>query len=200
MRAISWIVFIALAVSGTAVHATTTAPIRLTACELVSDPGRYDHAMVEVSGRVEHGFEQFDLEVTDCVSRKDIGLGVWLEYGGTRQSQTKYCCVVATGPDRQEPLVVEGITCHLVVDDTFERFHRLLHARGAGAVNATVVGRFFAGRKTRINGKTFWGGFGHTGMSSLLVIEQVRDVQAAPASPDVPVTSTTAPLPPIDTD
>lgn len=155
-------------------------PVKLTLCQLLSDPGRYNHDMVEITGYVEHDFENFSMPLEGCASQQSFSMGMWLEYGGTQKSQTKYCCTNEIGADRNEPLVVEGITCNLVADATFEQFRSLLQQRGHRAVTATVVGRFFAGERMSLNHKTsFWGGYGHMGRSTLLVIERVLAVQPA---------------------
>nr|WP_063570807.1 hypothetical protein [Luteibacter rhizovicinus] len=176
-------------------------PIKLTLCQLLSDPGRYNHAMVEVSGYVEHAFEDFSMPLENCPSQKGMGMGLWLDYGGTQKSQTKYCCVNDIGADRTEPLVVEGITCNLIADASFDRFKDLLMQRGSTAVTATLVGRFFAGELMSFGPRaSFWGGYGHMGSFSLLVIERVRDVQPAVyvRTNEPPARESTVPLPPTD--
>jgi hypothetical protein len=189
------------ALFGVDASARTADPIKLTLCQLLSDPGRYNHAMVEVSGYVEHDFEDFSMPLENCPSQKGIGMGLWLDYGGTQKSQTKYCCVNDIGADRTEPLVVEGITCNLVADATFDRFKDLLMRRGPTAVTATLVGRFFAGELMSLGARaSFWGGYGHMGGFSMLVIERVEEVQPAAfvRTNDPPAMESSAPLPPID--
>jgi hypothetical protein len=45
-------------------------------------------------------------------------------------------------------------------------------------VHVTIVGRFFSGdRHQGPNGKTWWGDYGHFGLSTLLVIQQVLAVE-----------------------
>lgn len=176
-------------------------PVKLTLCQLLSDPGRYNQNMVEITGYVEHAFEDFSMPLEGCPSQEGMGMGLWLEYGGTQKSQTKYCCVNDVGADRQKSLVVEGITCDLLVDATFDRFKNLLGQRSSTAVTATIVGRFFAGKRMSFGHRaSFWGGYGHMGVFSMLVIERVVAVQPAAytRADDIPTRDATAPLPPID--
>ncbi|WP_181016750.1 hypothetical protein [Luteibacter rhizovicinus] len=199
IAAVVLLLFAGLFSSG--IRARPVEPVKLTLCQLLSDPGRYNHDMVEITAYVEHDFENFTMPMEGCPSQQGFGMGLWLEYGGTQKSQTKYCCTNDIGADRNEPLVVEGITCNLVADATFEQFQRLLQQRGPRAVTATVVGRFFAGERMSLNHKvSFWGGYGHMGVFSMVAIERVLAVQPATfRSPDAkPASLSTAPLPPID--
>jgi hypothetical protein len=86
-----------------------------------------------------------------------------------------YCCGVTDETRRAYPLVVEGIATTVLEDATFKRFQRITRssARRYGQAHVTLVGVYFAGQKQVLPGGTFWGGYGHMGMFSLLVIEQV---------------------------
>jgi hypothetical protein len=44
--------------------------------------------------------------------------------------------------------------------------------RGYGKAEVAIVGRYFSGTKQTLPGGTFWLGYGHMGLSTLLVIEQ----------------------------
>ena len=148
-------------------------PVKVSLCQLVADPQAYNHQLIEVTGFVSHGFEDFGLFDPDCGSWHDV----WLEYGGTRKAGTTYCCQVRSGRSRPEELKVEDIAIPLVDDDQFREFDQLIQARNDPVVRATIVGRYFAGRAA---GKSPRGmsrpGYGHMGCCSLLAIQQVMDV------------------------
>jgi hypothetical protein len=75
-------------------------------------------------------------------------------------------------------MTVEEIPVPLVDDAYFQRFDDLLHRhRYTLLLHATVVGRFFAGEKIHNPKGTYWGGYGHFGCCSLLVIQQVLSVE-----------------------
>jgi hypothetical protein len=102
---------------------------------------------------------------------------LWLEFGGRKGTEVVYS---GGGPDpqRKHALVIDGIETCLVEDATFEQFQKQTKVEeGYGTAGVTVVGRYFSGKKRTIGGETFWGGFGHFGMNTLLVIEQVKQVQ-----------------------
>lgn len=200
MRFLAWIVLLALAIASFDSRARPIEPIKLSLCQLLSDPARYDHAIVEVSGYVVHGFEEFDMVLSDCPTQQGMGMGLWLEYGGVRHTQTKYCCAEGFGPDRKKPLIVEGVRCNLVADAVFDRFDHLLEPPGYRAVTATIVGRFFAGQRIQLGHGSYWGGYGHMGAYSLLVIERVLSVEPAAYKPmdEVPARNASGALPPID--
>ena len=52
-------------------------PEKITVCQLKSDPARYNHKLVEVTGFISHGFEDFGLFDPKCESKNSI----WLDYG-----------------------------------------------------------------------------------------------------------------------
>jgi hypothetical protein len=147
-------------------------PIRMTVCELKSNPAEYDHKLIEITGFVSHGFEDFGLFDPSCPSWPYV----WLEYGGTKESGTVYCCGAAAR-SRPKELAVEGIEVPLTADEQFVAFDKLIHKLPDTVVRTTLVGRFFAGEKTRFpNGEVSWVGFGHMGCCSLLAIQQVISV------------------------
>jgi hypothetical protein len=144
--------------------------IRVSFCELASDPATYNHKLIEVAGRVSRGFEDFTLSDEACPSRSEV----WLEIGGTKGAEVMYCCNVPVDPERQSPLIVEGIETSVVRDKQLDRFDEITKKRGLA--KATIVGRFFSGEeKTLPRGKR-WMGYGHMGFFSLLVIQQVLTV------------------------
>ena len=146
--------------------------VRVSLCDLKKDPAAYNHQLIEITGFVSHGFEDFTLFDPVCSDWP----AVWIEYGGTAASGTMYCCGVTSARSRPKPLVVEQIRIDLVPDASFQRFDKLIQ-RGPDAVaRATLVGRFFSGEKQTSAGKDFWGGYGHMGCCSLFVIQQVVSV------------------------
>lgn len=141
-------------------------PVRVTVCELKADPADYNHKLIEVIGFVSHGFEDFRLFDPSCPSWPDV----WLEYGGTKKSGTIYCCGVSNNRTRPQELVVEGTAVSLTTDETFDAFDKLIQARPDAVIHATLVGRFFAGKDTRL---LMGRGYGHMGCCSLLAIQTV---------------------------
>ncbi len=153
--------------------------VQATVCEVKKDPAAYNHKLVELTGMVSHAFEDFTLFDPTCPSYPEI----WLEYGGKSKSGTMYCCGVSADRHRPKELVIEDIPIPLTDDKQFRDFDKLIQppfrsGRYGAIVHATVVGRFFAGRKMQYPKGTFWGGFGHMGCCSLLAIQEVKSVTA----------------------
>ena len=152
-------------------------PDKVSLCQLKRDPAGYNHKLVEVSGIVSHGFEDFTLSDPTCPSYP----AVWLEYGGKSKSGTTYCCGVTADRLRLKELVIEGLRIPLTEDDQFSQFEKLIQppfrsGRSSATIRATLVGRFFAGHQVNSLGGTFWGGYGHMGCCSLLAIQQIQAV------------------------
>jgi hypothetical protein len=174
-----WIIIIVLAF-GACLAATgrSQEPMKITVCQLISDPPAYNHMLVEVEAFVSHDFEDFSLLDPTCHAWP----WVWLEYGGKSKSDTMYCCGPTAGKSRPHELKVEDIEIPLVENDQFREFDKLIQPPFRSGthgviVHATIVGRFFAGRKqTYPNGKTAWAGFGHMGCCSILVIQEIKSV------------------------
>jgi hypothetical protein len=158
-------------------RAQSERPIQVTVCQLTADPGRYNHALVQVSGHVVHAFELFSIGPDNCKAAVNSS-GIWVEYGGKESSNTTYCCGATANGVRSETLVVEGIKCDLDDDATFERFDRTIDHHDWTEAKAVVIGRFFSGRQIRFPTGLRWGGYGHMGMYSLLVIQKVISVVA----------------------
>jgi hypothetical protein len=163
----------------------TEAPTPTTVCALLENPKAWDRKLVQVTGTASHGFEDSGFSAAPCHVRYGA---LWMSYGGKRQTGT-----VSTVNENErylaEPIVVEGITTPLVDDEVFERFDSLLHPPPVPGkymvstkVRATVIARFFAGRLEKYPAGESWDGYGHLGCCSLLVIQQVLQVEA-PASP-----------------
>lgn len=158
----------------------------VTYCELSRDPAAYNHKVVRLTAFVTHGFEDFQIADPDCYTQ---GFSIWAMYGGSITSGTTYCCPGESASKRRaEPLTIEGIQIPLVDDVTFEKFTDLLKRETDTTVRLTVVGMFFSGEKQTINGRTRWGGAGHLGCCSLLVIERVVSFESHMRS-DVDYTS-----------
>jgi hypothetical protein len=147
----------------------------VTFCDLIAKPQEYDREVVEVVAFVSHGFEDFTLFDPRCSSEMPR---VWLEYGGTFSSGTIYCCGIGDERVREAPLVVDDVVTTIVDDRTLRQFDRLVQRAPDSIVHATLRGHFFAGEKRDLPGGTFWTGYGHFGLYSLFVIEQVVAVDA----------------------
>jgi hypothetical protein len=154
-------------------------PQKVTVCQLQKDPPAYNHKLIEVEAFVSHDFEDFTLFDPAC--RRSI-LEVWLEYGGKAKSDTVYCCGPTAGKDRPQELTVENIPIPLVENDLFKQFDKEVQPpfrseKFGSIVHATLIGRFFAGRKEQFGkGEPFWGGYGHMGCCSLLAIQEIKSV------------------------
>lgn len=146
--------------------------MKITLCQLKSDPAAYNHKLIEVTGFISRGFEDFTLSDPQCPAWPDV----WLEYGGTDVSGTMYCCGVTAERSRPKTLVVENITIPLVNDERFREFDKLIHRPPDSVVHATIVGRFFAGELVKYPKGEVWSGYGHMGCCSLLAIQQVVSV------------------------
>jgi hypothetical protein len=131
---------------------------------------------VEVDAFVSHDFEDFSLFDPDCPAWP----WVWLEYGGKSKSDTMYCCGPTAGKSRPQELKVEDIPIPLVDNDQFKQFDKQIQppfrsGKYGSIVHATIVGRFFAGKKHIYpNGESAWTGYGHMGCCSLLAIQEIK--------------------------
>ena len=145
----------------------------VTLCDLAADPAAYDHRSIEITAFVSHGFEDFTLFDPRC---PDADGRVWVEYGGRFASGTIYCCDVGDERTREKPLVVEDVVTTIVENAKLRQFDHLVQRRSESVVHAVLRGRFFAGEKTDLPGGTYWTGYGHFGLHSLVVIEEVLSV------------------------
>jgi hypothetical protein len=148
-------------------------PPRVSPCELQKDPAAYNHKLIEVTGFISRGFENFTIFDPECKSWPAI----WLEYGGTAASGTMYCCGVTAERVRPKPLIIEQIPITLVDDERFRELDKLLQRRPDSVARATIVGRFFSGEEITYPAGTHWGGYGHMGCCTLLAIQQVVSVE-----------------------
>jgi len=99
------------------------AAVKVSVCQLKSDPAAYEHKMVEVTGfAMTGGREDFDLFDLACAEGERRG--VHLKSGGD---------------------VIEGIKTQLVDDTRYGQFLDLVYGgHGNSVAHATIVGRFFA--------------------------------------------------------
>jgi hypothetical protein len=154
---------------------SATEPRQVTYCELSKDPAAYNHQLVQLTAFVSHGFEDFQIREPDCPTQ---GFSIWLMYGGKAESNTAYCCPGEAGGEmRSQSLSIEGVKLPLLDDQKFRQFADLLKKESDTTVRATVVGRFFSGKKEFINASTYWRGFGHMGCCSLFVIQGVESLE-----------------------
>lgn len=150
-------------------------PVEVTACQLKADPPVYDRKVVQVTGFVSHAFEDFTLFDPKCESWP----GIWLEYGGSISSLTTYLGGGKLERTRPKELVVDGVAVPLVVNKQFEEFDKAIQppfrSGDQGVIRrATLIGRFFAGKRLELFKGKPWGGFGHMGCCMLLAIQEIQ--------------------------
>ena len=146
----------------------------VSVCQLMADPARYNHKLVKVTGAIDHGFEGFVLSDAACSRSGDA---VWLEYGGEKGSGTVFAGGPSSERRRSETLELEGVSTSLVQDANFERLDRLIQSKKDRALYATLTGRYFSGELIDYPAGSSWGGYGHLGGFTLLVIQQVNSVR-----------------------
>jgi hypothetical protein len=173
MRSITLpILVLALLVTPFRAHCEEVLPT--TACEIIANPPAFNHRLVKLTGTVYEAMEKFSLSVESCGAQK-VGnwTGIWVEYGGRVRTGAKYCCA-PMDPDRPTDLEIEGVKTSLVENDRFRAFDSRVKRKGHAS--ATFIGRYFSGKKDWSHRGTeyLWGGFGHMGMYSLLVIQEVK--------------------------
>ncbi len=177
----SWTLALALLV--VSIHARSEEVISTTVCEIIANPAAFNHRLVKLTGTVQEATQQFALSVAPCGAVK-VGnwTGIWVEYGGRVRTGAKYCCgnSAATVRDRPSDLRIEGVETSLVENDQFRAYDSRLKAKGHAS--ATLIGRYFSGEKEWMHGGSeyHWGGFGHLGMWSLLVVQEVTCVRSTP--------------------
>jgi hypothetical protein len=160
------VLLVVMLAGGAAVQGATEMLRDVNPCELMKNPGAYDHALVQVTGLVSHGFEDFSLSHPGGCS-EDLH-GIWIEYGGTYRK--------GYGAEGQ-PVVVEDIHVPLVEDAMFRGFDRVVEEDHSVIFHATLVGRFFAGEEVplMLDDERAWPRrYGHMSCCSLLVLQQVR--------------------------
>ena len=156
-------------------------PEKVTLCDIQDNPTSFNHKLVEVEGFLSHDFEDFSISTPEC----PYSPAIWLEYGGKRTSGTIYCCGGGAERTRTKQLEVEGFSVPLVEDRQFRKFDKLIQppfrsGNHGSVVHATIIARFFLGEKQKYGDKGGWGwgGYGHFGCCTLMVIQQVRSVDS----------------------
>jgi hypothetical protein len=142
----------------------------VSVCQIVADPGHYNHQLLTLTANVSFHFEGHQLDDPACPQnpdRTDHVVLIWWTYGGMREP---------THEARARPLAIEGITTSLVEDPPFRQFDALLDQAKSPMFQATLVGWYFAGESLGPPGRTLQGGFGHKGCCTLFVIKQVLAV------------------------
>jgi hypothetical protein len=145
----------------------------ITVCELKKNPAKYNHMRIKVTGYFSRDFEDSSLYDPTCDEKQSI----WVELAGKKSVNVVYCCGPIAKSTREKELQIEGISLPLTEDDKFTAYNRLLNKKKD--VRATVIGTFFSGEKMRINDHVFYGGFGHFGLCSLFVVQQVLSSELA---------------------
>ncbi len=124
-------------------------PVKLTVCQLLEDPGRYNHRLIEINGTVNRGFENFTLSDRAC----DTHDRIWLEFGGERGTGAVYCCGVPAETKRKSTLVVEGVETRLVVDAMFKKISAAHSGEdGHGACQGDLDRALFLGNARDVSG------------------------------------------------
>ena len=181
-------------------------PQEVTLCEVLGNPATFNHKLIKISGVVSRGFEVFTLTDGSCHNFNAIwlelgglrGSGVIYCCGDNKIEKRREKPLVVEGIKTQliedemlsrfetltnqrheygkAKLVVEGIKTQLE-DEMLSRFETLTNQRHEyGDAKVELVGRYFSGKQRTIRGRTLWMGYGHLGMGSLLVIQQVLSV------------------------
>ena len=135
-----------------------------------SNPAAYDHKLVQVTAFASRGFGNFTLFDPECQAWPEI----WLEYGGLNSSGTANASDMFASRKRAKPIEIEGITVPLTEDKAFRDFDRLIQRPPESIARATLAGWFFAGSRGATADSA--SGYGPMGCCSLLVIQQVLEV------------------------
>jgi hypothetical protein len=183
MRFIASLAF-AVALLAVSIHARSEEALSATACEIIANPLAFNHRLVKLTGTIYQAMEKFSLSVESCGAEK-VGnwTGIWVEYGGRVRTGAKYCCGAPRDRDRSTDLEIEGVQTSLVENARFRAFD--VRVQKKGHAKATFIGRYFSGEKqwSHRGSEYLWGGFGHMGMYSLLVIQEVTCVRFGPLHP-----------------
>ena len=142
-------------------------PLKVTTCQLQTDPAVYDHKLVEVMAFISHDAQGLTLLDLTCPAWP----AVWLDYTAPKNKDSK--------ADAVTEYKVEGTTTSLQANQQFRSLDALLHAgsQQSASPKATLVGRFFAKRLADHDGKAVWGGYGNQGCCTLLALQQVKSAR-----------------------
>jgi hypothetical protein len=155
-------------------------PAEVPGCDLAKNPKVFDGKLIRVRGTLNVYFEDFSLGISNC----DTHQGIWLAFGGDVPG------VVASmvNDTLRKPgvdIMVNDVPYGIKKDENFRRLYALIAARHGEkpdySVTATLTGTFFAGEERKLpNGQKDYGGYGHLGCCSLLVITKVSDMESVP--------------------
>jgi hypothetical protein len=149
-------------------------------CDLAKNPKTFDGKAVRVRGTLQVSFEDFTISTKEC----DTEQGVWVAFGGDVPG-----VVASTINDNLRKtgvnLTVDGVSYGIKKDENLHKLYALIASRHGDEpvyrVTATLTGVFLAGTERKLgDGRTDFGGYGHLGCCSLLVITQVTEVASAP--------------------
>ena len=148
-------------------------PVDTTVCELASNPDAFNHKLVKLSGEITRGYKVFTL---NAACKPNLS-SIWLDYGGFINAPSVFNSQQRDTP-RSQQLTIEGLPTTLVDDTPFRKFNTLISSMSDNPqVNATLIGRYFAGRPEQIGEFKLWKGFGPLQCCTLLVIQQVVEVK-----------------------
>jgi hypothetical protein len=149
---------------------TGIGPLNISVCDLKNDPAKYNHSTVMLTGYFSRGFEDSSLYDPSCSKSQQW---IWVELAGMRSINVMYCCGFTPKPYREHELEVEGVKLPLTEDAEFNKYNDRLAA--GKKVRATVVGTFFSGKKEQYSkdAPAIYDGYGHMGIGSLFVVQQV---------------------------
>ncbi|HEX2586374.1 MAG TPA: hypothetical protein VHL14_14700 [Steroidobacteraceae bacterium] len=147
--------------------------VSTTLCELASHPDSFNHKLIKVAGEVTHGYRLFTL--TDAC--KPNLSSIWLNYGGLVNPPSVFNPQQADAP-RLQQMIVEGMPTTLLDDALFIKFDKMVSTMSdRPQAKATIVGRYFAGHPEQIGEFKLWKGYGPMNCCTLLVIQQVLQVE-----------------------
>ena len=154
----------------------------VSVCDLKNEPAKYNHSLVKLTGYFSRGFEDSTLYDPTCKSNQWI----WVELGGKRSIGVMYCCGFTPERVREQELEVEGVKLPLTEDATFNQYDEWL-SKGKN-VKATVIGTFFSGKKVQYSkdSPAFYGGYGHMGIGSLFIVQQVLSSEVTKTKNKIP--------------
>jgi hypothetical protein len=158
------------------------APLETSLCAVSKDPKAFDGKNIRVKGTFHVSFESFTVFAKGCEAKS----AVWVAFGGDVPGIVTSLAndnVRRPGVD----VTVDGAPYGIKKDDNFRRLYALLAARhGEEAmyrVTATVTGVFLSGDEQKGgDGKARFGGYGHLGCCSLLVIQEVGGASSVPSA------------------
>jgi hypothetical protein len=155
-------------------------PAEVSGCELAKNPKAFDGKLIRTRGTLNVHFEDFSLGISNC----DTQQGIWLAFGGDVPGLVA-SMVNDTSRKPGVDLEVNGVSYGINKDDNFRKLYASIAERHGDKpvyqVTAKLTGTFFAGEERKsMDGQTVFGGYGHLGCCSLLIITKVSDVETVP--------------------